>query len=79
MLRKVCEFFGTEFLPEMLDVSHSQEAQQISRMSALWSANRFAPIMTNIDKYKKVLSMDEIATVEVMTVASICNAMATSA
>ena len=27
VLRKVCEFFGIEFLPEMLDVSHSQEAQ----------------------------------------------------
>ena len=67
VLRKVCEFFGIEFLPEMLDVSHSREAQQISRMSALWSSNCFAPIMTNIDKYEKALSMDEIATIEVMT------------
>ena len=67
VLTKVCEFLGIEFLPEMLDVSHSQEAQQISRMSALWSSNCFAPIMANIDKYKKALSMDEIATIEVMT------------
>lgn len=67
VLRKVCGFFGIEFLPKMLDVSHSQEAQQISRMSALWSSNCFAPIMANIDKYKKALSMDEIATIEVMT------------
>ena len=67
VLRKVCEFFGIEFLSEMLDVSHSGEAQQISRMSALWSSNCFAPIMANIDKYKKALSMDEIATIEVMT------------
>ena len=67
VLKKVCEFFGIEFLPEMLDVSHSQEAQRISRMSALWSSNRFPPIMTNIDKYKKALSMEEIATIEGMT------------
>ena len=67
VLRKVCVFFGIEFLPEMLDVSHSPEAQQISRMSALWSNNRFPPIMANIDKYKKALSMNEIAMIEAMT------------
>jgi hypothetical protein len=67
VLRKICEFFGIEFLSDMLNVSHSREAQQISRMSALWSYNCFPPIMANIDKYKKVLSMDEITTIEVMT------------
>lgn len=67
VLKKVCEFFGIDFLPEMLDVSHSQEAQQISHMSALWSSNCFAPIMANIDKYKKALSMDQIVTIEAMT------------
>jgi hypothetical protein len=51
----------------MLDVAHSAEARQISRMSALWSSNCFAPIAANIDKYKKVLSMDEIATIETLT------------
>lgn len=66
-LRKVCEFFGIELLPEMLDVSHSQEAQQISRMSAPWSSNCFAPIVANIGKDKKALSMDKIATSEMMT------------
>ncbi|CAF9906186.1 MAG: hypothetical protein HETSPECPRED_006097 [Heterodermia speciosa] len=63
-LRKICDFFGIEFLSEMLDVSHSQETQQISRTSALWSSNCFEPIMANVDKYKEALSMDEIATIE---------------
>ena len=67
VLKQVCSFFGIAFLPGMVDVSHSQEAQQISRMSALWSSNCFAPIATNIDKYKKVLSMDEIAVIETLT------------
>ncbi|PMS22714.1 sulfotransferase [Trinickia dabaoshanensis] len=67
VLKQVCSFFGIAFLPGMVDVSRSQEAQQISRMSALWSSNCFAPIATNIDKYKKVLSMDEIAVIETLT------------
>lgn len=66
-LKRICAFFDIEFLPRMLDVAHSAEARQISRMSALWSSNCFAPIAANIDKYKKVLSMDEIATIETLT------------
>ncbi|KAF3922289.1 hypothetical protein ABW20_dc0106641 [Dactylellina cionopaga] len=67
VLRKICEFFGIEFLPEMLDVSRSSEAQKISKMSALWSSNCSAPIPANIDKFKVSLSMDEIATIESIT------------
>jgi hypothetical protein len=67
VLKEVCAFFGIAFLPSMLDVSHSDEARQISRMSALWSSNCFAPIAANADKYKRVLSMEEIAIIETLT------------
>ena len=60
VLRRICTFFGIAFLPQMLDVSHSAEAQQISRMSALWESNCFAPIMANKDKFLSQLRMDEI-------------------
>lgn len=66
-LRKVCAFFGIDYLPQMLDVSRSAEANQISQMSALWSSNCFAPIPANIDKYKTQLSIDEIAAIETLT------------
>jgi hypothetical protein len=67
VLKQVCAFFGIDFLPAMVDVARSREAQQISRMSALWSSNCFAPIAANIDKYKKVLSADEISVIETLT------------
>ncbi|WP_206955485.1 sulfotransferase family protein [Trinickia acidisoli] len=67
VLKQICAFFDIAFLPGMLDVSHSDEAKQISRMSALWSSNCFAPIAANVDKYKKVLSLEEIALIETLT------------
>lgn len=67
VLKKVCEFFGMQFLPEMLDVSRSSEAQQISRMSALWESNCFPPIAANKDKFKTQLSMEEIEAIETLT------------
>lgn len=67
VLKEICGFFGIAFVPNMLDVSHSAEARQISRMSALWSSNCFAPIAANIDKYKKALSMKEIGIIETLT------------
>lgn len=66
-LRKICGFFGIDYLPQMLDVSRSAEAKQIARMSALWSSNCFAPIPANIDKYKAQLSIEEIAIIETLT------------
>ncbi|CAM3859064.1 sulfotransferase family protein [Roseateles saccharophilus] len=63
-LRNVCVFMGIEFLPQMLDVADSQEAQQLSKMSDLWSSNCFAPIPANKDKFKSQLSGDEIETIE---------------
>ncbi|MBC3916174.1 sulfotransferase [Undibacterium sp. CY18W] len=67
VLRAICTFFGITFLPEMLDVSHSAEAQQISHMSALWETNRFPPVMANKDKFKQQLSMREIEVIESLT------------
>ena len=65
-LRKVCTFFGIEYLPQMLDVGRSSEAQQISQMSALWASNCFPPIAANMDKFKKQLSMNEIEIIETL-------------
>ncbi len=64
ILRKICYFFGIDFLPEMLDVTKSPEAQQISHMSALWESNCFAPIAANKDKFKTQLSLPEIEIIE---------------
>lgn len=64
VLRRVCEFFGIEFMPEMLDVSRSEEAQRISTMSALWESNKFPPITANLDKFKKSLSPRDIEIIE---------------
>ncbi|MET3133128.1 hypothetical protein AAKU55_003410 [Oxalobacteraceae bacterium GrIS 1.11] len=63
-LRLVCDFFGIDFLPEMLDVTHSAEAHRIAQMSALWASNCFAPIVANVDKFKQQLSMAEIEIIE---------------
>lgn len=65
-LKKVCAFFGIDYLPGMLDVAHSSEAWQISQMSALWEYNCFPPIMANVDKFKQQLSMDEIEIIETL-------------
>jgi hypothetical protein len=65
-LRKICGFFGIDFLPAMLDVSHSQEARKISTRSTLWESNAAAPIAANVDKFKKFLTRDEIETIETL-------------
>lgn len=67
VLRKICEFFGTEFLESMSDVSQSTEAKSISILSTLWESNLSAPIAANIDKFKKSLSMEEIKIIETIT------------
>jgi len=66
VLRKVCTFFGIGFFTEMLDVARSDEAQQISVLSALWESNSSAPIPANIDKFKQQLSMEEIEIIETL-------------
>jgi len=67
VLRQVCQFLGIEFLPAMLDVSKSQEAQQISTLSDLWKSNASAPIPANVDKFKQALSLEEIEIIETLT------------
>lgn len=66
VLRKICAFFQIEFTPAMLDISKSDEAKHISTMSSLWESNAKAPIAANVDKFKKTLSMDEIAIIETL-------------
>ena len=67
VLRRICQFFGIEFLSSMLDISTSQEAQNISGRSALWETNCFAPIPAYIDKFKQSLSLEEIEIIETVT------------
>ncbi len=67
VLKKICDFFSIDFLPEMLDVSRSNEAQKISVLSALWESNHFAPIPATVQKFRKNLSMDEIEVIETLT------------
>ena len=67
VLRKICNFFGIQFVPAMLDVSHSLEACKISRMSALWESNAKEPIPANIDKFRKSLTSEEIEIIETLT------------
>lgn len=66
ILRKICQFFGIEFLDSMLDISRSKEAQNISGMSALWETNSCPPIPAYIDKFKKYLSIEEIEIIETL-------------
>ena len=67
VLKKICHFFGIKFLPEMLDISLSNEAQKISKMSTLWESNCFPPVMGNKDKFKQQLSLTEIEVIETLT------------
>ncbi|WGG48560.1 sulfotransferase family protein [Rugamonas sp. DEMB1] len=66
-LRTLCDFMGIDFLPQMLDVGSSVEAQQIAQLSALWSSNCFAPIAAHADKFKQQLSGEEIRVIETLT------------
>lgn len=65
-LKNVCQFFGIDYLPQMLDVTRSSEAQQISQLSALWSSNCFPPIVANKDKFKQQLKIEEIEVIETL-------------
>lgn len=67
VLKKICQFFCIAFLPEMLDITLSNEAQKISQMSALWESNCFPPVMANKDKFRQQLSLTEIELIETLT------------
>ncbi len=66
-LKKVCAFLKLKFVPEMMDISRSEEAQVISKQSALWESNVLAPVKANIDKFKKTLTEAEIECIETVT------------
>lgn len=66
VLKRICVFLGIEFLPQMLDVSQSDEARKISALSALWESNASRPIPANIDKFKKSLGIEEIEIIETL-------------
>ena len=63
-LRRICAFTGITFLPEMLDIGASEEAQDLSQMSALWENNCFPPLPANKDKFKTQLTAEDIQTIE---------------
>lgn len=67
VLYKICQFFGIEFLDSMTDVGNSQEAKNISVLSALWETNSSAPIPAYIDKFKKTMSMEDIEIIETIS------------
>lgn len=67
VLRRICAFFGIDFLPRMLDVARSDEALRISGLSALWGSNSSHPIPANIDKFKKSLGTEDIEIIETLT------------
>ncbi len=66
-LRRICEFIDIEFMDEMLDLSNSNEANDISHRSALWATNQSAPIKANVGKFRKTLSLEEIELIETLT------------
>ena len=66
VLCKICQFFGIEFLDEMLDVAASPEANYLCQLSALWESNAFDPIPANIDKFKRSLTLEEINIIETL-------------
>jgi len=67
VLRKICEFMGIDFMPEMLDVSSSPEANKLTWLSNLWESNSSAPIPANAAKFRRNLSMEEIEIIETVT------------
>jgi hypothetical protein len=66
-LQRICDFVGMDFVPEMVDVSTSGEARHMSRLSALWSSNDLPPIVANIDKFKRSLTVEQITWIESIT------------
>lgn len=64
VLRTICTFLNIDFTTGMLDIGKSDEARDISKLSALWQTNIYNPIVGNIDKFKKDLSLAEIELIE---------------
>lgn len=66
-LRRVCEFLDLTFAPEMLDVANSDEAKRISTISSLWESNASRPLSSNIDKFRRTLTPEQIDVIEAIT------------
>jgi len=67
VLERICQFFEIDFIPQMLDISGSQEARTFARRSALWESNFYPPIAANAVKFTKQLRVDEIEIIETIT------------
>ncbi len=67
VLERICRFFEIDFMPQMLDVSESQEARAIAKRSALWESNSYPPIAANAVKFTRQLSGVEIEIIETVT------------
>jgi hypothetical protein len=65
--KKICDFLGVRYVPEMGDITRSEEAMRMSSQSALWESNGSSPIKANVDKFKGVLSAEEIELIETLT------------
>jgi hypothetical protein len=66
VLHQICQFICIQFLDSMLEISHSKEARKLSALSALWQTNSSNPIQTNLNKFKKLLSLEEIEVIETL-------------
>lgn len=67
VLRSVCGFVGLPFDPVVLDVSASEEARRMSRISPLWETNDSPPIPSYAHKFTKRLSLLEVENIEAAT------------
>ena len=63
-IQKVCDFLEIPFEEKMIDITQSAEAKELHTMSKLWESNFSAPIVSNIDKFKKELSAEDINVIE---------------
>jgi hypothetical protein len=66
-MKKICHFLGVPYVPEMGDITRSEEAIRMSGQSALWESNRSSPIKANVDKFKGSLAAEEIELIETLT------------
>lgn len=67
VLKEISKFVKIDFTPQMLDISSSEEAQYISRLSDLWVFNSSKPIPAHVDKFKNTLSFNDIERIETLT------------
>lgn len=64
VLRRICRFAAMEFLPGMLDIAASREAQDPPQKRAVRNTSCFAPLPAHQDTFKALLPPHEIETIE---------------